>query len=62
MTRQEAIDISDQIYQLTQQLRKDFACEECKGIGVINPEWYGWHPCEACYGEGWIIPNEDEEE
>lgn len=61
MNLSEAIETANHIYLLNEKLKKAFPCIECKGQGVINPEWYGWHPCESCYGEGWLLPNEDEE-
>jgi len=61
MTPGEASDIAQQIIDLNRKLQKAYPCPECKGMGVETgmDEWYGWHPCEPCFGCGWVIPSED---
>lgn len=64
MNKDEAWIISEKITSLEKTLRENFPCEECNGKGIDNGKesWYGWNPCESCYGQGWMVDWDDEDE
>ena len=61
MRKGEAWEIASEIALREARLREAFPCEECNGTGRESgkDEWYGWNPCEPCYGQGWMIPEDE---
>lgn len=63
MTIEEAEALDAEIRDARARLRKAFPCEDCNGTGDEN----GGHMpypdiCEACWGSGYTIPEDDDEE
>lgn len=63
MTTDEAYDLAEQVDALRERLCEAFPCESCDGQGgsaghdVPYPE-----PCADCWGRGWSIPDDEDDE
>jgi len=62
MTIDKARRLKQQIYRQITALSKHYPCEHCDGTGDSNFRGGMYDPCPECYGMGFQVPDEDEED
>jgi len=61
MTRDEAVAAAKQVNALNAKLAGSYPCEACDGLGTMDT-YQDMPPCYQCFGKGWAIPSEEEED
>jgi DnaJ-class molecular chaperone len=62
MTIDEARRMKGVVYRYLDLLSRAFPCEDCEGTGDTNFRGGMYSRCDECYGMGFQLPEDEEEE